>query len=132
MWSMSWDRSGAELAIAKAASYSVDFVEIALLNAPGVDGHHTRKLLEQNNMRSVCSLGLPNEFRASVYPERAIDYLSVAIDKSAEIGAEALTGVIYGSIGVSVLGCRRLSQNTIISLRRCLPWESTRKNVEFQ
>ena len=37
MWSMSWDRAGAELAIAKAASYNVDFVEIALLNAAGVD-----------------------------------------------------------------------------------------------
>ena len=28
MWSMSWDRPGAELAIAKAVSYNVDFVEI--------------------------------------------------------------------------------------------------------
>ena len=46
MWSMSWDRPGAELAIAKAASYNVDFVEIALLNAAGVDAHHSRKLLE--------------------------------------------------------------------------------------
>ena len=99
MWSMSWDRAGAELAIAKAASYNVDFVEIALLNAVGVDAHHSRKLLEKHNLGSVCSLGLPNDVRASLYPERAIDYLMVAIDKSAEIGAEALTGVIYGSIG---------------------------------
>ena len=99
MWSMSWDRAGAELAIAKAASYNVDFVEIALLNAVGVDANHSRTLIEKHNLGSVCSLGLPNDVRASLYPERAIDYLMVAIDKSAEIGAEALTGVIYGSIG---------------------------------
>ena len=44
---MSWDQAGAELAIAKAVSYNVDFVEIALLNAAGVDAHHSRKLLEE-------------------------------------------------------------------------------------
>ena len=66
MWSMSWDRTGAELAIAKAASYNVDFVEIALLNAVGVDAHHSRTLLEKHNLGSVCSLGLPNDVRASL------------------------------------------------------------------
>jgi len=99
MWSMSWDRAGAELAITKAASYNVDFVEIALLNAAGVDAQHSRALLEKHQLRSVCSLGLPDALRASVYPEKAIDYLTAAIDKSAQIGAEALTGVVYGSIG---------------------------------
>lgn len=99
MWSMSWDRPGAELAIAKAASYNVDFVEIALLNAAGVDADHSRALLEKHNLRSVCSLGLPDDVRASVFPEKAIEYLTTAIDKSAQIGSEALTGVVYGSIG---------------------------------
>ena len=69
MWSMSWDRAGAELAIAKAASYNVDFVEIALLNAVGVDAHHSRKLLEKHNLGSVCSLG---ERRLPGIPVRAI------------------------------------------------------------
>lgn len=99
MWTMNWDRQGAERAIAAAAEYQMDFIEIALLDAPGVDAEHSRKLLEKNNLRAVCSLGLPRNAWASVHPDEAIRHLEVAIDKTAEIGAEALTGVTYGGIG---------------------------------
>ena len=30
MWTMTWDRAGAERAVAKAVSYKMDFIEIAL------------------------------------------------------------------------------------------------------
>ena len=40
---------------------------------------------------AVCSLGLPEWAWASVHPEAAIDYLKVAIDKTADIGALALS-----------------------------------------
>lgn len=99
MWSMNWDPAGAERAIAAAASYKMDFIEIALVNAPAVDAAHTRRLLEKNGLRAVCSLGLPERAWASVRPEAAIDYLAVAIDKTAELGGEALSGVIFGGIG---------------------------------
>ncbi|NIZ03835.1 sugar phosphate isomerase/epimerase family protein [Thalassospira lucentensis] len=99
MWTMNWDREGAERAIRAASHYKMDFIEIALLNAPAVDAEHSRKLLEANNLRAVCSLGLPEEAWASVHPEAAIEHLTVAIKKTAEIGAEALSGVIYGGIG---------------------------------
>ena len=99
MWTMSWDRAGAEKAVAAAASYKMDFIEIALLNAAAVDTAHSRALLEANNLKAVCSLGLPEPVWASRNPEGAIDYLKVAIDKTAEMGALALSGVIYGGIG---------------------------------
>ena len=99
MWTMNWDREGAERAIRAASHYKMDFIEIALLNAPAVDAEHSRKLLEANNLRAVCSLGLPEEAWASVHPDAAIEHLTVAIKKTAEIGAEALSGVIYGGIG---------------------------------
>lgn len=99
MWTMNWDRAGAEKAIAGAAHYKMDFIEIALLNAPAVDAKHTRDLLEKNSLRAVCSLGLPEHAWASVRPEAAIEHLKVAIDKTAEMGGEALSGVIYGGIG---------------------------------
>jgi D-psicose/D-tagatose/L-ribulose 3-epimerase len=99
MWTMSWDRAGAEKAVAAAVSYKMDFIEIALLNAPAVDAPHSRKLLEKHAMKAVCSLGLPESAWASRHPEKAIDYLRVAIDKTAEIGALALSGVTYGGIG---------------------------------
>jgi D-psicose/D-tagatose/L-ribulose 3-epimerase len=99
MWTMNWDRAGAERAIAAAVKYEMDFIEIALLNAPAVDAAHTRALLEKHRLRAVCSLGLPESAWASVRPDAAIEHLKVAIDKTAEMGAEALSGVIFGGIG---------------------------------
>jgi len=99
MWTMSWDRAGAERAVKAACDYGMDFIEIALLNAQAVDAEHSRALLEKNDMASVCSLGLPQECWASRHPEKAINYLEIALDKTAAIGARALSGVIFGGIG---------------------------------
>ena len=99
MWTMNWDRAGAEKAVAAAAKYKMDFIEIALLNAPAVDTAHSRALLEKNGLRAVCSLGLPEHAWASRHPEKAVEHLKVAIDKTAEMGCLALSGVTYGGIG---------------------------------
>jgi len=99
MWTMNWDRAGAEKAVAAAVKYKMDFIEIALLNAPAVDAAHTRMLLEKHELKAVCSLGLPERAWASRRPEAAIEHLKVAIDKTAELGGLALSGVIYGGIG---------------------------------
>lgn len=99
MWTMKWDRAGAEKAVAAAARYKMDFIEIALLNAPSVDAPHTRDLLRKNGLRGVCSLGLPEKAWASRNPEAAIEHLKIALGKTAEMECEALTGVTYGGIG---------------------------------
>jgi D-psicose/D-tagatose/L-ribulose 3-epimerase len=99
MWTMTWDRAGAEKAIAAAVKYKMDFIEIALLNAPAVDAAHSRALLEKHNLKSICSLGLPEHAWASRHPEKAIEHLKVAIDKCADMGCLALSGVTYGGIG---------------------------------
>jgi D-psicose/D-tagatose/L-ribulose 3-epimerase len=99
MWTMNWDRAGAEKTIPAAAAYKMDFIEIALLNAPAVDAPHTRALLEKHGMRAVASLGLPQRNWASVNPDGAIAHLKEAIDKAADMGCEALSGVTYGGIG---------------------------------
>jgi D-psicose/D-tagatose/L-ribulose 3-epimerase len=96
---MNWDRPGAERAVAAAVKYQVDFIEIPMLNPPAVDTEHTRALLEKHRLRALCSLGLPERAWASVRPDAAIDHLKVAIDKTADLGGEALSGVIYGGIG---------------------------------
>ena len=99
MWTMSWDRAGCEKAVSKAVSYGMDFLEIALLDPPSVDADHSRKVLEAAEMRAVCSLGLPEAVWASRNPDGAVEFLTVALDKCAAIGAEALSGVVYGGIG---------------------------------
>lgn len=99
MWAANWDRASAERAIAAAVHYEMDFIEIPLLNAPAVDAPHTRALLEKHDLSAVCSLGLPQAAWPSHNPQGAIDYLKVAIDKAADLGAQALSGVTYGGIG---------------------------------
>jgi D-psicose/D-tagatose/L-ribulose 3-epimerase len=99
LWSMDWSREGAERAVSEAKKYPLEFIEIALLDPPSADAAHSRKLLEEAEMPAVCSLGLPQEVWASVHPDKAIEFLKVAIDKTADMGALALSGVTYGGIG---------------------------------
>lgn len=99
MWTMTWDRAGAERAVAAAVHYGVDFIEIPMLNPPAVDAAHTRALLEKHSLRAICSLGLPQANWPTHNPEGAIAYLRSAIDKAADCGAQALSGVTYGGIG---------------------------------
>jgi D-psicose/D-tagatose/L-ribulose 3-epimerase len=99
MWTMHWDREGAERTIPAAARYGLDFIEIALLDTSVVDAAHTRSLLDKHGLRAVCSLGLPEENWCSVNPEGGIAHLKDAIDTAADLGAEALSGVTYGGIG---------------------------------
>lgn len=99
MWTMTWDADGATRAIAAARQAGMDFIEIALLDPPAVDADLGRRLLEEAELSAVCSLGLPEGVWPSRDPQAAVDFLRVAIDKAAALGATALTGVIYGGIG---------------------------------
>jgi D-psicose/D-tagatose/L-ribulose 3-epimerase len=99
MWTMAWDRAGAERAVAACAELGFDFIEIALLSPDRVDTAHSRRLLQAKGLRAVCSLGLPEGRRASSDPEAALAFLTLALDQAAAMGAEALTGVTYGGIG---------------------------------
>ena len=99
MWAMIWTREGAEKAVAAALRHKLDFIEIAMPDPTSIDAAHTRALLEQHHLASVCSLGLPERAWASVRPDAAMAFLDAAIDKTADIGAQALSGVIFGGIG---------------------------------
>lgn len=96
MWSLQWDHQNAARAIAGAASYGQDFIEIPLVDIASVDAEHTRSLLEQHHLSAVCSLVLPEPAWASVRPQAAVEHLKAALGKAAAMGAKALTGVTYG------------------------------------
>jgi len=99
MWTMSWDKKGAEYAVSQAVRYQMDFLEIALLSPLDVDAQHSRRLLEKNHMRAICSLGLPEGAWLSKNPDSGVDFLKIALEKTAQIGCEALSGVTYGGVG---------------------------------
>ena len=99
IWTMDWTTEAAEHAVAEALRHKFDFVEIACLNPPRIDGAHSRKLLDRAGLGAVCSLGLPEACRLSCHTDAGVAFLKMALDKTAEMGAQALTGVTYGSIG---------------------------------
>src|SRR5690606_18558538 len=80
MWTMNWDRAGAERTIPAAAAYKMDFIEVALVNPGVVDAPHTRGLLDQYELRAVCSLGLPEHAWPSVDPDKGFEHLKVTMD----------------------------------------------------
>jgi D-psicose/D-tagatose/L-ribulose 3-epimerase len=99
IWTMDWTPAAAEHAVGEAVRHGFDFIEIALLKPTKVDTAHSRKLFENAGIGAVCSLGLPEHAWPSRDPQAGIDFLKVAIDATAEMGAAALSGVIYGGIG---------------------------------
>jgi D-psicose/D-tagatose/L-ribulose 3-epimerase len=99
MWAMEWSREAAEFAIPEAVKHKIDFLEITMLDPEGVDADHTRSLLEQHKVACVCSLGLPLDKLPTNNPEGALEFLKMALGKSHVIGANAMSGVIYGGIG---------------------------------
>ena len=99
IWTMDWTPAAAEHAVAEAIRNGFDFVEIALLKPTKVDTAHSRKLFEDAGIQAVCSLGLPEGAWPSRDPEAGAAFLKTAIDATADMGALALSGVIYGGIG---------------------------------
>ncbi len=99
IWTMRWTPDAAEYAVGEAVTYGFDFVEVALLDPPIVDAAHSRALFEKAGISAVCSLGLPEACWPSRDSEAGATFLKTALDKAAEMGAEALTGVTYGGIG---------------------------------
>lgn len=99
IWTMDWTPSAAEHAVGEAVRHGFDFIEVALLKPTKVDTGHSRALFERAGIGAVCSLGLPEQAWPSRDPQAGIDFLKVAIDAAADMGAQALSGVIYGGIG---------------------------------
>lgn len=99
LWMPEWDAGKADRALREASDYGLEFIEIGLQNLDTIDVVETRRLFEKHRLRVVCSLGLPAEARPTVDVEAATGFLRKALDTTVAIGGEALSGVIYGSIG---------------------------------
>jgi D-psicose/D-tagatose/L-ribulose 3-epimerase len=64
-----------------------------------MDVEGTRKLLDQHGIGCTCSLGLPKEAHLPFDPEKAEEFLKGAVDVSADLGSNALSGAIYTNLG---------------------------------
>ena len=99
IWTMDWTPQAAEHAVGEAVRHKFDFVEVAVLNPKRIDGPHTRNLLKRAGLRAVGSLGLPEGCWLSKDTEKGVAFLKTALDCCAAMGAEALSGVVFGGIG---------------------------------
>jgi D-psicose/D-tagatose/L-ribulose 3-epimerase len=98
-----WSEAEATRVIEGAAAAGFDLVEIPLLDPGSVDAEMTRSLLERSGLGVACSLGLTSETElSSEDPEtvlRGERLLDSAIDTAHALGAELVTGIIYGALG---------------------------------
>jgi D-psicose/D-tagatose/L-ribulose 3-epimerase len=99
IWAGEWTPEGAEKVIGGAAEAGLDFVEIPLLHPESMDVSGTRDLLERHGIGCTCSLGLPKEAHLPFSPDKAEEFLKTAVDVTAALGSEALSGAIYTHLG---------------------------------
>ncbi|CAN5859400.1 sugar phosphate isomerase/epimerase [soil metagenome] len=99
IWAGDWSTEGSKRVISGAADAGLDFVEIPLLRPSDMDVEGTRKLLDHHDIGCTCSLGLPKEAHLPFAPKKAEEFLKQAVDVSADLGSNALSGAIYTNLG---------------------------------
>ena len=94
-----WDVATMRALLAKFEAQKVRVLEIPLLDPSEIDVTETRAFFEESGIEPVCSLGLPPGIDVITDPDAGLAFLEPAFDVSARIGAFALAGVTYGTIG---------------------------------
>ncbi|HEU0222117.1 MAG TPA: sugar phosphate isomerase/epimerase family protein [Paracoccaceae bacterium] len=77
----------------------VSVIEVPLLRPEEMEAEASRALAEEYGMELVCSLGLPGRLDPVEDPGSALAFLAGALEVAARAGANALSGVTYGTIG---------------------------------
>jgi D-psicose/D-tagatose/L-ribulose 3-epimerase len=99
LWSATWTREAAELAIPEAAAAGLEVIEFPLLVPEAIDAAHSRRLFRKHHIEPTASLCLPEDKMAQVAPDKALAFLVKAIDKAHEVGSTFLGGVTYSALG---------------------------------
>jgi len=99
IWAGEWTPEGAEKVIRGASEAGLEFVEIPLLHPESMDVSGTRELLDGYGIGCTCSLGLPEAAHLPFDPEAAEKFLRAAVDVTAALGSDALSGAIYTHLG---------------------------------
>lgn len=94
-----WNAEVAPVTIRQTAEAGFDLLEIPLLRPAEFDAPAIKKLLDDHHLRACASLGLPKEAHLPFYPDKALTFLKLAVDKVAAIGGQMLTGCLYCNLG---------------------------------
>jgi D-psicose/D-tagatose/L-ribulose 3-epimerase len=99
IWAGEWTPEGAEKVIRGASEAGLDFVEIPLLHPESMDVSGTRELLDRYGIGCTCSLGLPEAAHLPFAPQAAERFLRAAVEVTAALGSDVLSGAIYTHLG---------------------------------
>jgi D-psicose/D-tagatose/L-ribulose 3-epimerase len=99
IWAGEWTPEGAEKVIHGASEAGLDFVEIPLLHPDNIDVSGTRELLDGYGIGCTCSLGLPKAAHLPFAPDAAERFLQKAVNVTAALGSDALSGAVYTHLG---------------------------------
>ncbi|MEM9708506.1 MAG: sugar phosphate isomerase/epimerase [Pseudomonadota bacterium] len=94
-----WDVSKMRSLVAKFEAHRVRALEIPLLDPAEIDVAETRSFCEETGIAPVCSLGIPPEIDVISDPDAGLAFLDPAFKVASGVGAFALAGVTYGTIG---------------------------------
>lgn len=94
-----WDLDAMRALLPKLERHKVRVLEIPLLDPNEIDVAATRAFLEETGIEPVCSLGLPDQIDVIADPDQGLAFLEPALAVASGVGAFALSGVTYGTIG---------------------------------
>ncbi|SFC40306.1 sugar phosphate isomerase/epimerase family protein [Tropicimonas isoalkanivorans] len=94
-----WDVPAMRALMPKFDAHKVRVLEIPLLDPAEIDVAETRAFMEETGIEPVCSLGLPDDINVIEDPDAGLAFLKPAFEVASGVGAAALAGVTYGTIG---------------------------------
>jgi D-psicose/D-tagatose/L-ribulose 3-epimerase len=97
-----FDSSGIETSVRRARAAGFDLIEFPLMEPETFDSATARRTLEAEGLHATASLGLHSEADVSSDDPSTVAagrrVLDLALDRTAEMGAFRLCGVLYGSM----------------------------------
>ncbi|GAB3800687.1 sugar phosphate isomerase/epimerase [Spirosoma humi] len=114
-WTLpAWTAERGKYAIEQSARAGFDLLEILLPADMQIDTATVKQQLQDHKLGVVCSLNLPSFAHIPFYPQVAGELIKKAVEKTVELGAELLGGVLHGGIGVfSGKPLTRLEKQTV-------------------
>jgi len=99
VWIGDWTTETGNYAIAEAAKTGFDFIEIPILRPSEFDAVSHKEALEKHGIEATFSLVLPKDSHMPEQPQKAKEFLFLALDKVAQTGSGYLGGCIAYSLG---------------------------------
>lgn len=99
VWIGEWTTEKGNYAIAQAAETGFEFIEIPLLRPAEFDAASHRRALDQAGIDATCSLVLPKDAHMPHQPEKALAFLTQALDTMEALECHYLGGCIAYALG---------------------------------